>query len=178
MPSACEMGRDRVRAPAARRSWPKRPRGPIRQQHIVEHGQIADQRQFLEGGLDAMRMGDRAATVRRTGSPNMRKPPRSGSDQAGKQLDDGRFAGAVLAEQRMHLAARDGEGGVVERDGGAVDLAHVLDTRRADEPAMASASRTAEGGRGASPALRTRSRFSGSAADRAACKPISGVSGE
>ena len=53
-----------------------------------------------------------------------------GLDQPGEQLDDGRFAGAVLAEQRVHGAGLDAEADVVDRDRGAERLAQALDRDR------------------------------------------------
>ena len=46
-------------------------------------------------------------------------------DQAGHELDDGRLAGAVLAQQGMHAARVDVERDVIDGDGGTERLAQI-----------------------------------------------------
>ena len=109
MPSASKCARDRSARARGGGSCRSGPTGPVRQQHVVEHGEIVDQRHFLKRGLHAARLRvarrGEARRPRRTAGT----PPASGCDEAREQLDDRRFAGAVLAEQRMHRAARDRE---------------------------------------------------------------------
>ncbi len=45
---------------------------------------------------------------------------------AGQGLDQGRFAGTVVAEQAEHLAGIDGDGDVLQRDHRAEELRHAL----------------------------------------------------
>ena len=77
-----------------------RPDGRVGDQHVVEHGQVAHQGHFLECGLDA-------EAVRGLGRGEADRLAKDldgagvGGDKAGQDLDDGRLAGAVLAQQRM-----------------------------------------------------------------------------
>src|SRR6202020_1472917 len=104
----------------SRRAW---------QEHIVEDGEVVDQRHFLERGLDAARLrlprGGKARLL-----AEQAKSARIDLRQSGKQLDDGRLACAVFAEQRVYGAPSDQKGGVVDCDGRPVDLADPLDRYR------------------------------------------------
>ncbi len=98
----------------------------VGQQHVVEDGQIPDQRHFLKGSLDAEPVrGPRAGEPHRLAEDADRAGIRL--NQAGEQLDDGRLAGAVLTEQGMDLALRDDERHVVRGDRGPERLANALD---------------------------------------------------
>ena len=72
----------------------------IGQKHVVEHGQIRHQRHFLKRRLDAVAMRDPRRTQAHLVAENADCAV-VGLDQTGKEFDDGRFAGAVFAEQRM-----------------------------------------------------------------------------
>src|ERR1700689_246472 len=120
-----EMRRDEsARLTAADHAgWPSR---PAWQEHIVEDGQVVDQRHFLERGLDApplrLARGGKARLF-----AEQAKSARIGLRQSGEQFDDGRLARAVFAEQRVYGAASDRKGSVVDCDGRPIDLADVLD---------------------------------------------------
>ena len=60
-----------------------------------------------------------------TGSPSRMMSPDVCGDDAGQDLHQGRLAGAVLAEQRRHLAAVDVEVDALQRMDAAVDLGDV-----------------------------------------------------
>ena len=189
-----EMRRDRARAPARRRMMPSGADRRVGQQHVVEHGQIADQRHLLEGGLDAERVRVARAGRAAPRSPKTLNVAGVRRDQAGEQLDHRRLAGAVLAEQRVDAAGRDRERSRRRRrrsrrrpcadprsDGRGRTLTALSQRSetcplfRVDEPSAARASGRAQQ-RGAR-ASRGRLTFSGWPT-RAACRPISGVSGE
>src|SRR5580704_14199716 len=95
----------------------------------VAHAKGVDQRHCLERGLDAARL-----RLAWGGKPRLlaeqAKSARIGLRQSGKQLDDGRLACAVFAEQRVYGAASDRKGSVVDCDGRPVDLADALDRYR------------------------------------------------
>ena len=123
-----EVARDEVACLASANSA-ERADGAVGQQHVVEDGKVADEGHFLEGCLDAAGMG----SARRSQACFLAEDLEASGirqDQTGEQFDDGRFAGAVLAKQRVHAAGRNGERHVVDRDGGTVDLANVLDGYR------------------------------------------------
>ena len=65
--------------------------------------------------------------VSRISWPFSRNEPESGRVDAGDDLHQRRFAGAVLAHQRVHMAALQAERDVVERQHAGKGLADVLD---------------------------------------------------
>ena len=120
---------------AQRRSGPPaadhadRPHRRIGQKHVVQDGQVGDQRHFLEGSLNAECVCD----AWRTQACRLAEDLNAASvrqDQSGEKLDDGGFAGAVLAEQRVHASLSDRERDVVDCDGGAEGLAQIGDGHR------------------------------------------------
>ena len=103
-----------------------RPHWSIGQEHVVQDGQVPDQRHFLERRLNAESVGHaRRAQARRVAEDLYAASIRQ--DQSGEQLDDRGFAGAVLAEQRVHASLRDRERDVVDCDGRAEGLAQIDD---------------------------------------------------
>ena len=76
------------------------------QEHVVVDAEPVDQRQILVDALDAERAGvvDRAQLDRSAVDKDL---PRIRPVVAGQDLDQGRFAGAVVAEDAERLAARD-----------------------------------------------------------------------
>jgi hypothetical protein len=90
------------------------------QEQVVRDGQLADQRQLLEDGAHSV--GDRA---RRCQVADVFPADGHGAsvpaDRAGEHLDQRRLAGAVLAEQRVHLPPPQAEGDPV--DGGHAPVA-------------------------------------------------------
>ena len=108
-PELIEMRRDRSRAlPPAQHGRAADRR--VGQQHVLERPSGRG-----PGSSPGRRSGCRGACASR--GPSRRTPRagdaesrrQSGCDQAGEQLDHGRLAGAVLAEQRVHLAGGDRE---------------------------------------------------------------------
>ena len=77
-------------------------RGPAKK--LPTAAGVVEQREVLVDGLDPQLAGVRAASRCRTASPSIRISPSSGSIDAGEDLDQRRLAGAVVAEQREHLA--------------------------------------------------------------------------
>ena len=103
----------------------------IGQQHVLHDREVADQRNLLIGSLNAEPMGiprrmDVCGALEQGDLAGVR-PAETAQD-----LDQRRLARAVLAEERMDLAARNGERDVVERDGRAECLAQAVgfDRRR------------------------------------------------
>ena len=103
--------------------------GLVGQQHVLHDREVADQGDFLIGGLDAVPVGV-ARRVDAGGAAEQRNFAGVRPAEAAQHLDQRRLARAVLAEQRMDLAARDGERHVVERDGRAERLAQAADFDR------------------------------------------------
>ena len=80
----------------------------VPEEDVLGHRKPVDEVELLVDGGDAERIaasGCRATT----GSPLQRISPSSGLVRAGEHLDQGRLAGAVLAEQAVHLAGADVE---------------------------------------------------------------------
>ena len=103
----------------------------VGQQHVLHDREIADQRDFLIGGLDVEPVGvpwrmDVCGAVEQSNLAGVR-PAETAQD-----LDQRRLPRAILAEERVDLAARDGERDLVERNGRAERLAQAagLDRRR------------------------------------------------
>ncbi len=84
--------------------------------NVLQHGQVGEQRQVLEDDLDAERLG----LVRRQllmGHPVDRdRAAWIGRMNAGQDLDQGRFAGAVLPHQAVDLARLDRPVDGIERN--------------------------------------------------------------
>ncbi len=88
---------------------------------VVGHRQIGDQRQLLEDAGDARRLG-RCRRWERDRLAVEQHPAFIGHDDAGHDLDQGRLAGAVLAQHGMDPAGLDHQLGAVERAHAAVAL--------------------------------------------------------
>jgi hypothetical protein len=73
------------------------------QQQVICHGQIRDQADFLEGGTQTERMGGAGAREVDRGA-EYRNCTGIGPCQSAQDLDQRRFAGSVLPQQRMDLA--------------------------------------------------------------------------
>ncbi len=103
----------------------------VGQQHVLRDSQIGDQRQFLERGLHARLVG----LPRRADPPGLAEnldKAGIGLHEAAQQLDEGRLARPVLAEQRMHASRPHRKADVRDGDGWSVRFAHALhgDRRR------------------------------------------------
>ena len=107
----------------------RRPNRRIREEHVVENGQIADQRHLLERGLDAKRVRGARGAEAAEAAGNLEVAP-IGLDQTGEQLDDRRFAGAVLAEEGVNGTRRDTKRDIIDRNRGAERFAQPLDRDR------------------------------------------------
>ena len=133
MISTCCCGRARGRPLShrgrpRRRAWPRARRGAaaradrssrsprvVAEHEVLEHGQRRDQRRVLVDRADAElerlpRRGDRRLDAV---DPDR---ARHRADQPGEDADQGRLAGAVLAEQAVHLARRERQADVVVRE--------------------------------------------------------------
>src|SRR5690606_559675 len=90
---------------------------------------VGAQAEVLVHRLDAERLGVRRALEahRRAVEPDL---PRRGLERARNDLDQGRLAGAVVAEQADHLARAHLEADVVERDHGPEVLGDALDAQQ------------------------------------------------
>ena len=85
-------------------------RGPVageRDGDVLGDGELVEQREVLEHHADAERGAPRPASRSRPAGPPRRSRRRVGSIDAVEDLDQGRLAGAVLAEKRVDLAAAD-----------------------------------------------------------------------
>ena len=103
---------------------------------VLLDGEVGDQRQFLEHGGDAARLRgvrigraivlaideDRAAVM---------------AHGARQDLDEGAFPGAVLAEQRMHLAGAGTEFSLAQRDDAAIAFRQAVDGDKVHEISIA-----------------------------------------
>ena len=92
---------------------------------VLLHRAVREQHQFLmhDDQAGPARLRQRAG---RHLAPGNGQPSAVGPDGAAEHPDQGRFAGAVGAEQPMHLAGGDGQRNVVERADAAERLADVL----------------------------------------------------
>ena len=94
-------------------------------QHVVQHRQLSEQAQVLEGAAHAQL----AHRVRRqrghvdTGKADL---PAAGCDDAAEHVDHGRLARAIGADQRVDVAALQGEGHILRRLHTAIGLAQAL----------------------------------------------------
>ena len=86
---------------------------------ILLHREIAVERKFLRHVADALAHGFRIA---RDVDPGDDGAAAARAQQAAKDADDGRFAGAVRAEEAHDFAARDAETHMVHGDEGAEPL--------------------------------------------------------
>ena len=92
---------------------------------VVGDRQVGDQRQLLEDAGDAGRVGRRRRRERDRLAVEQH-PALVGRDDAGHDLDQRRFAGAVLAEHRVDAAGLDREVGILQRAHAAVALGDAL----------------------------------------------------
>ena len=97
----------------------------IVQEDIFEDGQVADQGHFLECGLDAVAMRGARRIEPRVGAVDG-DLARVGLHKSGEELDDGRLAGAIFAEQRVHGALIDREACAIDGNRRAERLANVM----------------------------------------------------
>ena len=110
------LAHELFRAPPAH--LPEQPRGLVGQQHVLRDREVLDQRDFLIGGLDA-------AAVRGPGTAQPCTLAEEGDiagvrpDQAAENLDQRGLAGAVLAQQRVHVAGPDGQRHIIQGNRGA-----------------------------------------------------------
>ena len=79
---------------------------------VLLDGEVGDQRQFLEDGARRRRAAPRSDWRRDRARRAAGSRPASAAERAGEDLDEGALAGAVLAEERMHLAGAGGEVGM------------------------------------------------------------------
>ncbi|HEX6010472.1 MAG TPA: hypothetical protein VFY87_01440, partial [Geminicoccaceae bacterium] len=94
------LGRRRARPPP--RDQAGAAAVPGERGHVLGHGHRVDEAQVLVDEADRQRLRDR---VHRAAA--QRDPAGIRAVDPGQDLDQGRLAGAVLAEQRVHLARHD-----------------------------------------------------------------------
>ncbi len=82
---------------------------------VLRDGERGHQARLLVDHRDAALRALPTATAVRPSLPSIQISPAVGCDDAGEHLGQRRLAGAVLAEQRMHLAAMKREGHVLHR---------------------------------------------------------------
>ena len=95
-----------IRRCARRSMSPKRPRR-IADGDVVGHSQVRHQRKFLEDADDTGTHWPPPGEAKRHRRPSMAIRPSSGCDHTGHDLDQGGFAGAVLAQDRVDPAGLD-----------------------------------------------------------------------
>ena len=129
MSSRYSRERFRIARLLRKRSGPMPSRELAIEEHVVVHGQTRHEREVLEDGVDAER-----ARVRHRLELHLlavdEDPAGVGLVKAGQDLDQGRFPGAVVADQTEHLAVPETERDVLERRHDAEALADVLDPDR------------------------------------------------
>ena len=106
------------------------PRRRTAGENVLGDADRAGQRQLLEDRRDAERLRVPRRADRRPARPPLGCSPASGCDHAGEDVHQRRLAGAVLADQRVHLARRELERHVVERQRRAEALADPRDGKR------------------------------------------------
>ena len=94
---------------------------------VLGDRQVREQRRLLEDDRDAGRVRLGGACRRRPPRPSISTRPAVGPVHAGEDLDERRLAGAVLAHERVGLAAAQLDPAVLERAHGAEALARVVD---------------------------------------------------
>ncbi len=99
------------------------------QEQVVVDGELVDQRQVLEHGVDAALAGVVARSWARRLSPLQPHRPRVRLLEPAEDLDQRRLAGAVVSEQPQHLALAQVQVDVAQRDGGSEALGDVLDAQ-------------------------------------------------
>ena len=97
----------------------------VGQQEVVKNRQVLDVRHFLERGMNTQSMR-RFGVADADACAQHLNLSAVGRHQPGQQFDQRRFAGPVLAQQRVGAAACDGDGNIVHRTGGSVGLADLL----------------------------------------------------
>ena len=90
--------------------------------HVGRHVEIVEEVELLVHEGDARRhgAGDRELRMRRAVDADQ---PFARLDDAAQDLHQGRLAGAVLADQRQHLAALDAQADAIERLHAGIGLA-------------------------------------------------------
>ena len=94
----------------------------VGQVDVLRDGQRRHQAGLLVDHRDAALQRFRRRCRARPSAPSIQISPAVGCDDAGQHLGQRRLAGAVLAEQRMHLAAMQREGDVLDRRHAAILL--------------------------------------------------------
>ena len=98
------------------------------QEDVLSDGQVLIQAEFLVDGRDAAR-GAETGSGMRVSSRTAGSIPGLSADP-GHNLDQGRFAGAVFAEQRADFALVEREIDILERLDAAISLGDMLDFER------------------------------------------------
>ncbi len=120
-PSQGRLGEPPLRAPVDQS-------GPCRRVHdrdIIRDREVRDERQFLKNADDSGAAG-RGRRAERDLAAVEDDPALVRRDDAGQDLDQRRFSGAVLAEYGMNTPGRDGEVCVLKGAYAAVSLRHAL----------------------------------------------------
>ena len=120
---AAPSARARVSARARQSTKPKR-RGSRPSVKVLRHRHRRNEIDFLIDARRSRRRARRPANSSRMRRPSSRIIAGVRSRRAGHDLDQRRFAGAVLAQQRMHLAGFDAEIDVVERPHAGIGFRH------------------------------------------------------
>ena len=106
----------RVGCRARSRSHSAAPRRLGAHQHVLGHREVREQRQLLVDERDAARRARRAASAARRPRRPPRCVPASGRCEPAQDGEQRALAGAVLAEERVHLARLHLERRAVERE--------------------------------------------------------------
>ena len=91
--------------------------------------EIGEQARMLVHDRDAVALRVERCVASSTGSPSSSTSPASGPIDAGQQLDAGALAGAVLAQQRQHLAGMQLQRHVADGDRAAERLGDTAQRR-------------------------------------------------
>ena len=97
--------------------------------HVEVHGQLVDEGEILEDGLDAELAGVRHGSQHDLFAVQ-RERAGVGTVESRQHLDQCRLAGAVVADQTEHLAAPEAEVDAVQRDDRAEPLLDPLGADR------------------------------------------------
>ncbi|MCY1304365.1 hypothetical protein D9M70_541150 [compost metagenome] len=95
------------------------------QHHVVEHREVGEQAQVLEGAAHAQ-AADGVRRLAHDVAAQEADHARVGFDHAGEHVDHGALAGAVRADECMDVAALQAERHVLRRLHAAVRLGHAL----------------------------------------------------
>jgi hypothetical protein len=100
----------------------------VRQKEVLKDRQVGTERQLLERGTDSVVMGA-ARTAESDGIAKHADLPRIWLSQAVQELDEGRFAGAVLPQKGMDGTAADIKRHGIQSQRGSVGFPELCDLK-------------------------------------------------